>query len=185
MRRTALVFCVCLVLAGCGGRRKGGGTAPEGTKEKRSDKTSVVIEGVRFDVEVKARELAKGWGVHITVRMSSDDGIDHYIESNPLLLAGSFTFHNKKYGFDEGGLMTYPPRRIRIKPGSKLRFSKDFPFDPKGEGILNGESLDLTVKILGMVSMEGTIITHEIATVKMEISKKGKPGLIVKPCSSY
>jgi hypothetical protein len=184
--RTSIILILVLAaaaagfLAACGGRQETEETL-SGAKGKSILRTRVVVEGLRFDITAKPRKLSGGWGVRLLVKISSDDGGEHWIENNPLLLRGEYTSGDRKYGFSEGGLMVYPPKRVRIKAGKPQKISKDFPFDRKGGGIKPGESLELTVKILGMLSTEGTILSPDIATLGMKVSKKNHPKMELRP----
>ena len=77
--------------------------------------------------------------------------------------------------------MVYPPKRVKIKSSSALKFVKTFPFTPKDKGVQRGESLDLTVKILGMVTTDGSIVSPEIATVGMKVTLTGAAKVEIEP----
>ena len=175
-----LAAAVAACFTACGGRHETDETA-SGAGKKSILKTHVVVEGVRFDITAKPKKLLSGWGVRLHVKVSSDDGAEHWIEENPLLFRGEYTSGNRKYGFSEGGLMVYPPQRMQIKAGNPERLDKDFPFDPKSGGIKAGESLVLTVNILGMLSTEGTILSPDIVKLTMKVSKKNRPKIELRP----
>jgi len=179
MKWREAVLAAALVAAGCGGHAKG--AKGPGANEKRSGKTSMVIDGVRFDVGARARELPVGWGVTLQIRISSNDGKEHWLEANPLLLKGSYTRKKQTHAFDEGGLMVYPPKRVKIGPKKGMKITKKFPFNPKEVGILEDESLRLEVKVVGMLTLDGSIITPDVATVTLDVAKNGTARVEVKP----
>ena len=171
MMGRAAVLLAALVAAACGGHAKG--AKGPGAKEKRSGKTVVVIDGVQFDVRARARELPVGWGVDLQIRIGSADGKEHWVEANPILLKGSYTRKKQTHAFDEGGLMVYPPKRVKITPKRGMKIAKKFPFNPKEVGILEDESLRLEVKVVGMLTLDGSIITPDLAAVTLDVAKDG------------
>jgi len=173
---------LCLLLAaGCAGGKGGKGAAAAGEKGKKVAKASQVIDGVKFEVKARANAIDSGYGLKLWIRISAQDKKEHWIESNPVLLKGSYTFKNKKFGFEEGGRMVYPPKRVKIKSGSTLKFTKTFPFTPKDKGVQRGETLELTIKILGMVTTDGSIVSPGIARVRMKVTLMGAPKVEIEP----
>jgi hypothetical protein len=181
MARAAFAALLLLLVPACAGKKGGKGPAAAGEKGKRSARASQVIDGVKFEVKARANPIESGYGLKLWVRISAQDKKEHWIEANPILLEGSYTFKNKKFGFEEGGRMVYPPKRVKIKSGSTLKFTKTFPFTPKDRGVQRGESLDLTVKILGMVTTDGSIVSPRIARVRMKVTLGGAPRLEIQP----
>jgi hypothetical protein len=165
----------------CTGGKGGKGVSAAGDKGRKVARATQVIDGVRLEIKARANPMESGYGLKLWIRISAQDKKEHWIEANPVLLEGSYTFKNKKFGFEEGGRMVYPPKRIKVKSSSALKFVKTFPFTPKDKGVQRGESLDLTVKILGMVTTDGSIVSPEIARVRMKVTLTGKPKVEIEP----
>jgi len=178
----AAAAALCLLLAAaCAGGKGGKGTAAAVAKGKKTAKAFQVIDGVKFEVKARANPIDSGYGLKLWIRISAQDKKEHWIEANPVLLEGSYSVKNKKFGFEEGGRMVYPPKRVKIKSSSTLKFTKTFPFTPKDKGVQRGESLDITVKILGMVTTDGSIVSPEIARVHMKVTLAGTPKVEIQP----
>lgn len=171
---------LALCMGGCGGRSGSTGTAAADTPS-----TTVVVEGLRFSISARPVKNLAGWAVSLQVRASSEDGMDHWIEKNPLVFEGSYTHNKVRHGFETGGPMEIPPDRMQIRPGDEAQFSATLPLDAENHPVENGESMDFTVKVSGMVSSGGSIIKPDLATVKMKVSKKGNPRLSIKPAKVH
>jgi hypothetical protein len=168
-----------LLQAGCGGRAGSAGISAADVVT-----TGVVVEGLRFGITARTVKGSAGWAVRLEVRASSDDGMDHWIEMNPIVFKGSFTQGKVRHGFETGGPMEIPPDRMQIKPGDEALFSGTLPVDAENHPVENGESMEFTVMISGMVSSGGSIIMPELASVKLSVSGKGDPRLTIEPAEA-
>jgi hypothetical protein len=178
MHTKTLLFAVGLMLlqAGCGGR-----AGSNGSSAADAVTTGVVVEGLRFGITARPVRSLSGWAVRLEVQASSDDGMDHWIEKNPFVFKGSYTHNKVRHGFETGGPMEIPPDRMQIKPGDETAFSSTLPLDAENHPVENGESMEFSIRISGMVSSGGDIIKPELAQVKLKVSRKGTPRLSIKP----
>ena len=102
MHRMTLLFAMGIMLfqIGCGGR-----TGSNGSSAADAITTGVVVDGLRFSITAKPVRSLSGWAVRLEVQASSDDGMDHWIEKNPLVFKGSYTHNKVRHGFETGGPM--------------------------------------------------------------------------------
>jgi len=170
-----------IALGGCAGH---GSKKTENASVSIKAETSVLIDGVRFDVLAEPMPVESGWSLSVTVKIAVDDGLEHWIEKNPIYYEGSYTTDDGEKGFGMGAPMEIPPQRVSIKPGAQMVFSAVLPPQAEKARVDGGGSMKLTVKVSGMVSTDGTIIKPAVARVTMDVSEDGIPSLAVEAAAS-
>jgi len=179
--RILLVAVAAIVLGGCAGH---GNKKTESASVSIKAETSVLIDGVRFSVLAEPMPVESGWSLSVTVKIAADDGLEHWIEKNPIYYEGSYTTDEGEKGFGMGAPMEIPPQRVSIKPGAQMVFSAVLPPQAENARVDGGGSMELAVKVSGMVSTEGTIIKPAVARVTMDVSESGIPSLAVEAAAS-
>jgi hypothetical protein len=184
VKKILSVMTVILLSGGCCGHAGASGrgkcAADSGGDVGRA---SVVVEGVRFDIVAKPVKSQAGLGVKVDVRVSPDDGMEHWLEENPLIFEGSYTRGKAKYGFTQGGPVVIPPNRVQVKPGSELKFSDVLPAGAKDQGVEKGESIEFMIRISGMITVDGSIVTPDVARVEMIVSEEGVAAISIQPAA--